>query len=108
MSHRIPDTDWVRAVLRHNEATRHLHIDVMEADGGVCLEGRVPTRVDRQRAGSVARSAATPGLSIINHLFVVEDLANTSPSRSREVHSQAPRWQAMYQQSVAAMAASAA
>lgn len=98
MSRPIPDTDWIRAVLRHDPLTRHLHIDVLEDGGQVHLEGRVPTRADRERGGSVARRAATPGVVVVNDLFAENDAAGAA-------HLYAPRWQAMYRTSAAALAA---
>lgn len=98
MSQVLPDTQWIRAVLRHAPATRHLHVDVLEANGHVSLEGRVPTRADRDRAGAVARSAATPGLHVTNHLLAEYDT-------SIPAHATAPRWQALYRHSCQAMAA---
>lgn len=74
MNH-IPDPEWVKAVLRHSPTTRHLPIEVMEHDGQVRLQGAVPTMMDRQRAGSIAISATTPGVGVDNQLRVQDDLA---------------------------------
>lgn len=75
MFSRVPDPEWVKAVLRHSPTTRHLPIDVMEYAGQVRLQGSVPTLMDRQRAGSIAMGATTPGVGVDNQLRVQGDLA---------------------------------
>jgi hypothetical protein len=94
----LPDTEWVRAVLKRAPTTRHLLIDVLEQNDHLQLEGLVPTRKDRLRAGIVARDATTPGIRVVNALYAEEDLANPNGVY-------APRWQALYHESVAALAA---
>lgn len=76
MNNVIPDTDWIRAVIRKHVLTRHLYISVIEQEDAVYLEGRVPTKLDRDRAGAVARGAASPGVIIINNLKAQDDLAD--------------------------------
>lgn len=76
MNNVIPDTDWIRAVIRKHVLTRHLYISVIEQDDMVYLEGRVPTKLDRERAGAVAKGAASPGVVIINNLKAQDDLAD--------------------------------
>lgn len=65
--------EWVDASLRRHPMTRHLVIRVREEDNAVVLEGQVPTRMDRQWAGSVAQHALGHG-DLDNRLLVLDDL----------------------------------
>jgi hypothetical protein len=53
--------------------TRHLVIRVRQEGEAIVLEGHVPTRLDRQWAGSVATHALAGG-ELHNRLLVIDDL----------------------------------